>query len=253
MFGFLNEGLFYRLSVSSSSQATLIELGLVAAIIAVAYFLGSINSAIIVSRLMYHDDVRKHGSGNAGLTNMFRTYGKGAAGLTLLGDMLKTVLSVVFAACMFGFHYQAGVSIHYAGYIAGLFAVLGHVFPIYYKFKGGKGVLATATTALILTPIPFAVLFAIFVAIVALSKYISLGSVSTAVLYPVVVNGYFQLFLSAPAHGISTLCMIILAIFIVWCHRENLKRISNRTENKFSFKRKEKTEEKKPQDCDDDE
>lgn len=253
MFAFLNEGLFYNLTISESWHATLIEIGFVAAIIAISYFLGSINSAIIVSRLLYRDDIRTHGSGNAGLTNMFRTYGKGAAGLTLLGDMLKTALSVLFAACMFGFHYQAGVSLHYGGYIAGLFAVLGHVFPIYYKFKGGKGVLATATMALILAPIPFLILFALFVAIVAVSKYISLGSVSVAILYPVVVNGYFQLVLSNPPHGISTLCMILLAIFIVWCHRENLKRISNKTENKFSFKKKEKAEEKKPQESDDDE
>jgi glycerol-3-phosphate acyltransferase PlsY len=123
-------------------------------------------------------------------------------------------------------------------YVAGLFAVLGHVFPVYYGFKGGKGVLVTATTALILTPIPFIILLAIFVLVVYLSRYVSLGSVIVAVLYPVVLNGYINL-LGARSPGLISLCTVILAIFIVWCHRENLARISNRTERKISFKKKE--------------
>ena len=133
--------------------------GFVLLVIFGSYLLGSINSSIIISKVLYRDDIRKHGSGNAGMTNMLRTYGKGAAGLTLLGDMMKTALAVLLAGILFGFNYVGGVSVGdgYC-YVAGLFAVLGHIFPVYYGFKGGKGVLVTSTMALILTPIPFAFL-----------------------------------------------------------------------------------------------
>ncbi len=208
-----------------------------------AYLLGSINSAIITSKLLYHDDIRKHGSGNPGLTNMFRTYGKGGAGLTLLGDVLKNVLAILIAGILFGFNYVGGISNHdgYC-YMAGLFAIIGHMFPIYYGFKGGKGVLSTATVTLILAPIPFAILFAVFAVIVSGSKYVSLGSVAAAILLPVVVTSYFKIALSAQTPGIISLSTIIIAILIVWCHRGNLQRISDRTERKISFKKK-KTDE----------
>ncbi len=206
--------------------------------IAVSYLLGSINSAILISNVIYRDDIRNHGSGNGGMTNMLRTFGMKAAGLTLLGDLLKTALSIFITGILLGFYYNFGIS-GYLGfcYMSALFAVLGHVFPIYYGFKGGKGVLVTAVSALILSPIPFLVLMLLFVAIVYFSKYVSLGSVSVAVLYPVLLNGYFAIFGANPG-GIAQLSVTIIAIFIVWCHRENLKRISDRTERKISFKKK---------------
>ena len=206
--------------------------------IVAAYLLGSINSAILISTTVYRDDIRNHGSGNGGMTNMLRTFGKGAAGLTLLGDLLKTVLAIVITGLLLGFNYAAGISVGDGFcYIAGLFAVLGHIFPIYYGFKGGKGVLVTATMALVLAPVPFLILFLIFVIVVAASKYVSLGSVCGAVLYPVVVSAYIKLF-GAPVPGIIALCSILTAIIVVWCHRENLQRISDRTERKLSFKKK---------------
>jgi len=207
-----------------------------------AYLLGSINSAIIVSRTIYHDDIRKHGSGNAGLTNMLRTYGKGAAGLTLLGDISKTAIAILISAVFFGFNYVGGVSTGDGMcYVAGLFTVVGHIAPAYYKFKGGKGVLTTAVTALILSPIPFLILFTLFVLVVAISKYVSLGSVIAAILYPVMLRGYFAVVFSntdKSLPGLAALATIIIAILIVWCHRGNLQRISERTERKISFKKK---------------
>lgn len=210
----------------------------VAVTIVAAYLLGSINSAVLISRTLYKDDIRNHGSGNGGMTNMLRTFGLKAAGLTLLGDMLKTVLAITVAGVLLGFNYGGGISYNdgYC-YVAGLFAVMGHVFPIYYGFKGGKGVLVTATMALMLTPVPFLILLAIFALVVWVSRYVSLGSVCGAVLYPVVVTSYIKLF-GAPVPGLISLCTIIIAIFVVWCHRENLVRISNRTERKLSFKKK---------------
>ena len=203
-----------------------------------SYLLGSVNSAIIVSRVLFGDDVRKHGSGNAGMTNMLRTYGKKAAVLTLIGDLMKTVLSVGMAGLFFGFQYIGGMSVNYVLYVAGLLAAIGHVFPCFYLFKGGKGVLVTATMGLILTPLVFLALFVIFVIAVALWRYISLGSVTVAVLYPVALDFYFKAVLHAQPSGPILLTSMLLAALIVWCHRENLKRITNRTENKFSFGKK---------------
>ncbi len=259
----LNRGLITYLFDTSGGEPILEKnlyllfyIGLIALVVAVSYLLGSVNSAIVVSKLLYKDDIRKHGSGNAGMTNMLRTYGKGAAGLTLLGDVMKTVIAIFFAAIFFGFQYLRGVcvGIDEGGvcYIAGMCVVFGHIFPCFYNFKGGKGVLATATMALMLSPIVFLILFIIFIAIVALSKYVSLGSVTVAALYPVVLSGYFSFTFAQinqkPETALympmfAALSSIVLAILIVWSHRENLKRISNRTENKLSFGKKHEDEE----------
>ena len=208
------------------------------AVLFAAYLLGSINSAILISKLIYHDDIRKHGSGNGGMTNMLRTFGGKAAVLTLIGDLSKTAIAILIAGMVYGFWYTAGIATSEMCYMAGLFAMLGHVFPLYYGFKGGKGVLVTSTMALILTPVPFLILFALFAAIVWMSKYVSLGSVSVAILYPVLLHGAFAVLFESPMPGLMALSTIILACLIVWCHKENLKRISEGTERKLSFKKK---------------
>lgn len=210
----------------------------------VAYLLGSINSAIIISRIFYHEDVRTKGSGNAGMTNMLRNYGGKAAAMTLAGDLLKTVIAVFIAGGVFGFQYVAGVSTSDFCYVAGIFAMLGHIFPIYYKFKGGKGVLVASTMALVLSPIVFLILFALFFGIVYLSRYVSLGSVTVGVLYPVVLHGYFAFtFGGSPMPAFVALSAIVIAIVIVWSHRQNLKRISEHKENKISFGKKKSNDE----------
>lgn len=234
---FLQWGIYGFIQCEESAVVPILTLFSVLCAIA-AYLLGSINSAIIISKAVYHDDIRKHGSGNAGTTNMLRTYGKGAALATLICDIAKTVLALALGGVMLGFAYVGGVSTNFMLYVVGLFAVLGHIFPVYYGMRGGKGVLSTATVALILSPGVFAMLFVIFVAVVAISKYVSLGSVCAAVLYPVVLNAYFQIFLNGRIPGIAALVAIILAITIVWCHRQNLRRIGERTEHKLSFKKK---------------
>ena len=207
-------------------------------IVTVSYLLGSINSAIIVSRVLYHDDIRKHGSGNAGLTNTLRTYGGRAAVLTLLGDVLKTVIAILFAAVLFGFNYVKGVSTGEGFcYVAGLFSVLGHIFPIYYKFKGGKGVLSTAAMVLMLAPGVFLLLLILFVLIVFMSRYVSLGSICAAGLFPIVLHSYFLVILKAQPFGLITLTSVILAVMIIVFHKENIKRIQSRTERKLSFKK----------------
>ena len=222
-------------------------------VLAAAYLLGSINSAIIVSKLLFGEDVRTKGSGNAGTTNVLRNYGKRAAIFTLLGDMLKTALSIFIAGLVFGFFYVGGISVSEPCYLAGLFSVLGHIFPIFYKLRGGKGVLSTATMVLCLSPAIAGFLILIFVAIVAFTKFVSLGSVTAVILYPVVLNGYFAIFGggSKPLF-LMVLASIVLAVLIVWCHRTNLDRISRGVESKLSFGSKKK-EVPEPTDEDEDE
>ena len=238
---FNNGGLYGYLVELKVPYLSIYYIAFVLITIVSAYLLGSINSAIIISKSFYHDDIRKHGSGNAGMTNVMRTYGKGAAALTLLGDISKTVVAILISGVFFGMNYVGGVS---TGdglcYVAGLFAVIGHIAPAYYKFKGGKGVLTTAATALMVAPIPALFLIALFILIVLISRYISLGSVVCGILFPVVVHAYFVIrFPGAEKSlpGLAALSTIIIAILVVYCHRENLKRISDRTERKFSFKK----------------
>lgn len=247
----LNQGLWYYIvekgAVTTTLQYVFLTVSFVLAAIAAGYLLGSINSAIIVSKLLYKEDIRTHGSGNAGLTNMLRTYGAKAALFTLIGDMLKTALAILIGGALGGFGYMGLISVGGStcdfplAYIAGFFAVIGHVYPVFYKFKGGKGVLCTATMALILTPIEALLLILLFATIVAISKYVSLGSVTVAVLYPVAVHGHLAI-QNTPENGIMALITILVAIFIVYWHRANLKRISEGTERKFSIgsKKKEK-------------
>ena len=137
--------------------------------IAVPYLLGSVNFALVISKVFYHDDIRKYGSGNAGMTNMLRTYGKSAAAATLLCDMLKSVVSVLFGSFLLG--------TAFGGYLAGMFCVIGHIFPIFFKFKGGKGVATVAAMILTLDPLCFLILAVIFLLLVAATRYVSLGSV----------------------------------------------------------------------------
>ncbi len=240
----LNEGVLASIFTEAKHWAQMPWYAVVPAIIAicaVAYLLGSVNSAIIISKVFYGEDVRTKGSGNAGTTNMLRNYGGLAAVGTLVGDMLKTAISIAIAGVVFGFGYAGPISVSEMCYVAGLFSIIGHVFPAYYGFKGGKGVLSTATMVLILSPIVFLILIVLFIGIVWFSRYVSLGSVIAASLFPVVLHGYFAVF-SVQMPGLMALSSILLAILIVWCHRSNLVRIGNRTENKLSFGKKKKPE-----------
>ena len=210
--------------------------------ILIPYLLGSLNFAIIISRVVYKDDIRRYGSGNAGATNMLRTYGKGAALGAFVGDLLKTVIGVLFGSITLGYFLGGGC-------IAGFFCVLGHVFPIFSHFRGGKGVSSAAAVAILMNVnslsglLLIGILLLMFIIIVAGTKYVSLGSVSAIILYPVVLHGAFGFIDSLsenpiPESGLIALSSIIVAILTVWCHRANLQRISDRTENKISFKKK---------------
>ena len=187
----------------------------------VAYLLGSINFAILISAKQYRQDIRQHGSKNAGMTNMMRTYGKKAAGLTLLGDALKAVV-----ACLIGY----AILGHLGAYLAGLFCVLGHVFPVFYRFKGGKGVVTAAVSVLMCHPLAFLILLVIFLIIVLSTRYISLGSIMCVLIYPVILTS----FPSGRPYGIYA---VLITVVVVFKHWENIKRLRAGTESKFSFKK----------------
>ena len=207
----------------------------------ISYLLGSLNFSIILLRAVARKDIRESGSGNAGATNMLRTYGKHFAVLTMLGDILKVALAILIAFVILGAPLEylfkiaenkefAATMINYKEF-AGFFCVLGHIFPLYFKFKGGKGV-AACTGMVILVDWRIAlILFVIFVLTILISKMISLGSIVIAVLYPVLIAVFYQnLFL--------ILIAVLFAAIVIAAHRANIKRILNGTENKLTNEKK---------------
>ena len=224
----------YFLNDSDDTLGLVLFIISVAVVIIAAYLLGSINFAIIISGKKYKQDIRDHGSKNAGMTNMMRTYGKKAAGLTLLGDALKAV-----AACLVGYVLIGSLG----AYIAGLFCILGHIFPIFYKFKGGKGVVTTAVAILMCNPLVFVVLFLLFVIIVLFTRYISLGSVVCVMLYPLLLDSVSRIFTGHPTPYV--VFAMITAVVVVVKHWGNIKRLAEGKESKFSFKKSVKAPEEK--------
>lgn len=197
----------------------------------IAYLLGSLNFAIILSKKEYNQDIRTFGSKNAGMTNMMRTYGKKAATLTLLGDALKAVVASLFGYVLLG---MCGA------YIAGVFCIIGHMFPAYYGFRGGKGVVTAAASILMCDPVVFLLLFVIFVLIVLATKYISLGSIMGMLLYPIILDRVSKLLTGHTSPFI--IFSILIAALVIIKHHENIKRLLEGKENKFSFKKSKKPE-----------
>ncbi len=196
----------------------------------IPYLLGSLNAAIIVSKYKYHDDIRKYGSGNAGLTNMGRVFGKKGALLTLFGDILKQFLSVLIGIIACG---------ELGAYFAGVFCMLGHIAPVYYRFRGGKGVLTAATMILLIDWQVFLIAFAIFALTVLITRYVSLGSVLAGFALPGTV------YISATVRGtfpsLPAICFsLFIGMLLIFMHRSNIRRLFNGNENKLSFKKKEK-------------
>lgn len=196
----------------------------------IAYLLGSVTFSIIIGKKMEGVDVREKGSKSAGATNVLRTIGKKAAALTLLGDMLKGIVAVLIAFIIGKF--VQGVDKALLIQVAGIFAVLGHTFPIYYGFKGGKGV-ATSLGILIITNWQIGLICLVFgLVLIILSRMVSLGSVTAAILYPVLTLFISQNYL---VEGNYFVYSVILAIIVIFNHRENVKRLLEGNENKLNF------------------
>lgn len=210
----------------------------------VSYLLGSLNFSIILSEVVKKKDIRKSGSGNAGATNMMRTYGVKAAVGTMLGDIFKVAIGILVAFAILGvpmkyiFTNPADATeiqrVMLYKEFAGLFCVLGHIFPLYFKFKGGKGVAACTGMVIIVDWRIALILFVIFVSVILISKWISLGSIVIAILYPVLIFVFYK-------NWILSLVALLFTAIVIIAHRENIKRLIKGEENKISLKNKKKS------------
>lgn len=184
-----------------------------------AYLLGGLNGAIVTSGLFYHDDIRRYGSGNAGLTNFYRTYGAKRIWLVLFIDVGKAVLAVLFGALVF--------PNSFGRFVSGFFCMLGHLFPVYYRFKGGKGVLCSAVVLLMLDWRIALACWGTFFILVLATRFVSLGSVCAAAVFPVMTA------LTYRGEAELSVISLLMAGLVIWAHRANISRLLNGTESKF--------------------
>ena len=205
-----------------------------------AYLLGSIDTGILVSKFLYHDDVRKYGSGAAGMTNMLRTFGKKAAALTAFGDVLKGVLAVCIGRWLFTLMPEStALSPYLAVYLAAIFAIIGHLKPLYFGFKGGKGVLVAGGAILAIQPILLPVLTVVFLLCLVPTGMVSLGSIAMAASYPVLtlIYGLLKGF-AADDLIVCVVGAVIVGGMVIWMHRANIQRIREGKEYRFGSKHK---------------
>lgn len=203
----------------------------------ISYLLGSLNFGVILSKSMKKEDVRDSGSGNAGTTNMMRTYGKVWGFLTIAGDILKVVLAIWIAFKIMPVEELKAMLDNVSGYpqvvlksFAGLFAVLGHIFPCYFRFKGGKGVATSGGMVIVIDWRIALVLLVIFALTILITKYVSLGSILMAIFYPIFIGIFYK-------DVVLVTIALVFTIIVVVAHRENVKRLFNHTENKIGSKK----------------
>lgn len=194
---------------------------------AIGYLIGSLNFGVIISKF-YGADIRTKGSGNAGATNMMRVYGKKASIMTFVGDILKTIIAVFIGRLLI-----MGVI---GAYITGLFVISGHAWPLYFGFRGGKGVAAIAAFVLSTEPLIFLIELVIFIAILFSFKMVSLASVMIALIYPYILA-------VLTGNGTHIMVAFIASVLVIFLHRQNIVRIFNHTEHKFKLGKKEKKQE----------
>ncbi len=200
----------------------------------IAYLIGSVNFSVILSKKMAGFDVREKGSGNAGTTNMLRSVGKKAAALTLLCDILKGVVAILIAMFI-GWAFKVENQ-SLLVQIAGIAVVLGHTFPIFFGFKGGKGV-ATSLGILVMSNWQIGLICLVFgVLLIVLTRMVSLGSCAAAVLFPVLTLFITENYIVSQGSG-YLIFSIILAVIFLFNHRSNIKRIMAGKENRISFKK----------------
>ncbi|MBF0275835.1 MAG: glycerol-3-phosphate 1-O-acyltransferase PlsY [Nitrospinae bacterium] len=182
------------------------------------YLLGSISTGLLVSKLSGEKDIRQKGSGNIGATNILRVIGKKAGAITLLGDMLKAVVAIMIT----GLYTD---DLHILA-LAGLASVVGHIFPVYYSFKGGKGVATALGMLFYLSPLSGLIVLAVFVATLYSSRYVSLGSILGSLTAPLSIL-FFD-------YNLTLFASFIVVFFLIcYMHRENIKRLLNGTENRL--------------------
>ncbi len=195
-------------------------------IIMIAYLLGNISTSYIIAKKMIGVDIRTQGSGNAGTTNVLRTLGKKAGAMTFIGDLLKGIIAVIIAKLI---AQKSGLDVAIAGYLGVFGVVCGHNWPAFLGFKGGKGV-ATSLGAMIAMNCVLALsCFAIFLVIVAITKYVSLGAIVGISMSPI------MMLLTKNNKGL--IITLFLTVSVIYTHRENIKRLLNGTERKLGEKK----------------
>lgn len=201
----------------------------------IGYFCGCFPTGYLVGK-SHGVDIRKHGSGNTGATNTLRTLGWKAAGVTFFGDCAKTILAIIIVGLLFS---ATGFDLKILQLYAGLGAVLGHNFPFYFKFKGGKGIACTAGLAFALFPGAVPVCLTVFILCIALSKYVSLGSIMMSILLVIQIYVFnFYGILGVPKTSVvefDTL-VLVLGVLAIFQHRSNIVRLFKGTENKLGQK-----------------
>jgi len=196
----------------------------------IAYLLGCFNGAVIVSKYILRDDVRDHGSGNAGLTNFHRTFGGGLTAVVILCDVIKAILALLISQWIFAAWRWSGAQ-EMAQYWAAMFCLLGHMFPVMFHFKGGKGILSGGTIAIMIDWRIALVVWGGFLVLVILTRYVSLGSCWAGASFPFATFFVF--------HNLwLTVLGAICGGLVLWQHRSNIKRLLNGTENKLRFRKK---------------
>ena len=217
------------------------EYVIVLATVIIAYLIGSISSAVIISKTISGKDIRTEGSGNAGATNMLRVHGKAAGAITLLLDALKGVVAVLAGILLNIWLKNAvpeSIFVDNLKYIAGLFAVIGHDFPLFFGFKGGKGVATSLGVILMLNWQIGLLVLIIALLIMIISRYVSLGSILAAVIYFVLVLVF--MIAQKDYNAIYLICVFLMAVLLIAKHHGNIGRLIKGTENKlFSKKDKE--------------
>lgn len=190
-----------------------------------AYLLGCCNTSIVISKYFLKDDVRNHGSGNAGLTNFYRVFGKKKILYVILADVLKTVGSVLLGAGLLGAFCGEPVI---GKLLGGMFCMIGHMYPVMFGLKGGKGVLAGGTMALFMGWKVALIVWGLFILFVLLTRFVSLGSMSAAIAFPFAVTGFYQ-------NWTYTVIAAVAGGLIVWRHKENIVRLVHGQESKLQF------------------
>lgn len=220
----------------------MLEYVMIAVVLVIGYLLGSVNAAVIISKTFYRKDIRTCGSGNAGTTNMLRTFGKKAAAGTFLVDLLKGIVAALIGLLVMklsGFDTVTGEVFGAIG------AILGHNWPVYFGFKGGKGVLTSFAVALVIMPIPALICLGVFVVAVVITRYVSLGSMLAAFSLPFtvyflggslgIVGGFTMYFIFS----------VFVAALLIARHYANIGRLIKGTESKLFSGKKDKSEDKK--------
>ncbi len=210
------------------------EIIIVVCVVLSSYFIGSVSSAVIISKLMSGKDIREEGSGNAGATNMLRVHGKGAGALTLVCDILKGVIAILLSMLFDMWLKSAAPDSIFIGnlaYIAGFFAVIGHDFPVFFKFRGGKGVATSLGVVLMLNWKIGLIVLALALIIMIVSRYVSLGSITAAVSYPILVIGFMVG--SEKWNVFYILSAVLMALVLILKHHANISRLLKGEENKL--------------------